>query len=168
MSREYKVAGYVKLAKLWERSRDEAIELNRAYYEEKKFNNPNMQLVDVYIDITGQKQIYKRPEMLRLIHDVKQGKIDCIAVQTKGYLAANTMEFCYLLLLLWDINPQVELVSEDIEYRLDTIANIDGQRKELKKMALIYMTLDPKAFETWKERVEDGIKKYVLQDGVDQ
>ena len=51
MSRIYKVAGYVKLAKLWERSRDEAITLNKAYYQEKRLDIPEMELVDVYIDI---------------------------------------------------------------------------------------------------------------------
>lgn len=169
MSRVYKVAGYVKLAKLWERSRDEVIALNRAYYEEKKFNIPEMELVDVYIDITGQKQICKRPEMLRLINDVQLGKIDCITVQTKGYIAANTLEFCFLLQMLWEINPDLEIVSEDNEeYRIDTIGNVDDQRNALKKMALHFMALDPNNYHDWKRKVYDGIHKYIYEDGGDQ
>ncbi len=168
MSRIYKVAGYVKLAKLWERSRDEAITLNKAYYQEKKLDIPEMELVDVYIDITGQKKICKRPEMLRLVNDVQLGKIDCIAVQTKGYIAANTLEFCFLLQMLWELNPLVELVTEDLEYRINTINNVDGQREALKKMANHFVALDPPVYHEWKRNVFEGIRKYVCEDGADQ
>lgn len=168
MSRIYKVAGYVKLAKLWERSRNDAITLNRAYYQEKKLDIPEMELVDVYIDITGQKQICKRPEMLRLINDVQLGRIDCIAVQTKGYIAANTLEFCFLLQMLWEMNPQVEIVTEDLEYRINTINNVEEQREALKKMAYHFVALDPSNYHEWKRKVYDGIHKYVYEDGADQ
>lgn len=35
MDRRYKVGGYVKLAKLWERSKDAAVAYHSAYYAEK-------------------------------------------------------------------------------------------------------------------------------------
>lgn len=91
-----KVAGYVKLAKLWERSRDEAIAFHSSYYANKYSDSSQFQLVGTYIDITGKKEIRQRPEMLRLIRDCSLGKVECIDALTSGYLAANAKEFSYL------------------------------------------------------------------------
>ena len=62
MDRKYKVGGYVKLAKLWERSKDAAVAYHSSYYAEKFRDDADKRLVGVYIDITGNKEIYKRPE----------------------------------------------------------------------------------------------------------
>lgn len=97
MAQYLRVAAYVKLAKLWERRRESAIAYHWQYYREKFADDPNLKLVDLYIDITGRKEIAHRPEMLRLLRDCTLGKIDCIATQTQAYLAANTQEFCYLI-----------------------------------------------------------------------
>ena len=37
--------------------------------------NSDKKLVGVYIDITGNKEIYKRPEMVHLLKDCKNGSI---------------------------------------------------------------------------------------------
>ena len=52
---KYKVAGYVKLAKLWEKNKDKAILYHEEYYLNKFFDSNNFELIDVYIDITGKK-----------------------------------------------------------------------------------------------------------------
>ena len=64
------VAGYVKLAKLWEKNRDKAVEYHHKYYKDKYADDDSVELYDVYIDITGQKNIRKRPEMIRLLKDM--------------------------------------------------------------------------------------------------
>ena len=69
MNQMFRVAGYVKLAKLWERSADKAMIYHRAYYQEKYEASECFVLKDVYVDITGQKEISRRPEMLRLLRD---------------------------------------------------------------------------------------------------
>ena len=56
-----------------------------------------MELVHVYIDITGNKNIWKRPGMLQLIKDCQSKKVNCIATQTKAYLAANTEDFFFII-----------------------------------------------------------------------
>ena len=112
MKKRYSVAGYVKLAKLWEKNKKQALEYHREYYSEKYLKIENYMLYDVYVDITGQKQIYKRPEMLRLLKDCAEGKVNCIASQTKAYLAANGQEFCYFLKLVWELNPEMEVITE--------------------------------------------------------
>lgn len=76
-------------------------------------------LKDVYVDITGQKEISRRPEMLRLLRECLGGEVDCIAAQTKGYLAANTKEFCYLIRLLFDSNHRIDIITEDNMYHID-------------------------------------------------
>ena len=65
MDRKYKVGGYVKLAKLWERAKDAAVAYHSSYYAEKFKTDSDKKLVGVYIDITGNKEIYKRPEGCR-------------------------------------------------------------------------------------------------------
>ena len=61
MEKKYKVAGSVKLAKLWERKKDDSISLHNEYYIEKYKVDPNMELQSVYIDITGNIPVYIAP-----------------------------------------------------------------------------------------------------------
>lgn len=154
----YSVAAYVKLAKLWEKNKEQAMEYHKTYYAEKYLNAENYKLYDVYVDITGQKQIYKRPQMLRLLNDCAEGKVNCIASQTKAYLAANGREFCYFLKLAWELNPELEVVTEDDNYHMDTIENREHQKQALKKMSDDFIRLDIKSYEDWKKKVLDGME----------
>ena len=99
MDRKYKVGGYVKLAKLWERSKDAAVAYHSSYYAEKFRDDADKRLVGVYIDITGNKEIYKRPEMVHLLKDCKNGSVNLIFSQTRAYLAANTCDFSSLTVI---------------------------------------------------------------------
>ena len=45
MERKYKVGGYVKLAKLWERSKDAAVAYHSSYYAEKFRDDADKRLV---------------------------------------------------------------------------------------------------------------------------
>ena len=111
MDRKYKVGGYVKLAKLWERSKDSAVAYHSSYYAEKFRDDADKRLVGVYIDITGNKEIYKRPEMVHLLKDCKKGAVNLIFSQTRAYLAANTCDFCFLLKYLFDLPMRVTLLQ---------------------------------------------------------
>ena len=53
MDRKYKVGGYVKLAKLWERSKDAAVAYHSSYYAEKFRDDADKRLVGVYVDVGG-------------------------------------------------------------------------------------------------------------------
>ena len=167
MSERYKVAGYVKLAKLWERSKDTAIPYHHQYYKMKFEDSPDFELVDVYIDITGRKEIRHRPEMLRLLHDCREGRINCIAVQTRAYLAANTVEFCSLLRYLFDMATPIQIITEDEQYNINTILNDDHQKEELYRMARRFTEINPDEYRKWLEGIFLGIDKYVLQECVD-
>lgn len=157
--KKYRIAGYVKLAKLWEKRREEAIPYHHRYYEEKFIDSTVFELADVYVDITGNKQIVKRAEMLRLLRDCMEGKVQCIATQTKGYLAADTREFCYLFNLLHGINGGVHIITEDVNYNIDTVKNEDRQTEALAKMAEDYVALNPSDYLRWKENIMTAITK---------
>ena len=157
--KKYNVAGYVKLAKLWERVSDKAVAYHRKYYEEKYKDDPQMELVDVYIDITGQKNIRNRKQMIRLISDCMSGKVNCIATQTRAYLAANNAEFFYLIHLLFGLEHPVEIVTEDTDYIFNTIANADRQKETLATTAADYVKLDPKGYEGWYSGILKALEK---------
>lgn len=152
-----RVAGYVKLAKLWERNADQAIDYHNKYYSEKFSNKSKYELVGVYIDITGKKEIYNRPEMLRLLRDCMKGKVDCIVSQTKGYLAANTKEFCYLIHFLFTLGSNIEIVTEDYSYNINTAINFDEQKAALSKMAEEYIALNPQDYLEWSSSIQNAI-----------
>ena len=112
MDRKHKLGGYVKLAKLWERSKDAVVAYHSSYYAEKFRDDADKRLVGVYIDITGNKEIYKRPEMVHLLKDCKNGVVNLVFSQTRAYLAANTCDFCFLLKYLFDLPMRMLQESE--------------------------------------------------------
>ena len=63
MDRKYKVGGYVKLAKQWERSKDAAVAYHSSYYAEKFRDDADKRLVGVYIDIAG-NNVPKKPRRI--------------------------------------------------------------------------------------------------------
>lgn len=152
-----RIAGYAKLAKLWEKNREQAIMYHTDYFTQKYSNNDSVELVGVYVDITGNREIKKRPEMIRLLSDCLDYKVDQIAIQTKGYIAANTREFCYLIKFLFDLDPPINLLSYDVDYHIDTLQNEDHQREELLRMANNYCKLNNSDFSRWKREVKEAI-----------
>lgn len=153
MGNYYRIGGYVKLAKLWDRSREAALALHKEYYRKKFSESEEMRLMDVYIDITGNKEIRKRPEMLRLIRDCKEGKVNCIATQTRAYLAANNEEFFYLIHLLFGMDPPIEIVTEDDDYIFNTIWNPDQQREVMKQTAGEYVQMNLEGYRNWEKAI---------------
>ena len=160
MSEKIRVGGYVKLAKLWEKRRDAALSYHRNYYSEKYRNSEIFELADVYVDITGNKHIVKRPEMVRLLSDCLKGRVECIAVQTRAYLAADTREFSYLFHFLRDAGEGIDIITEDKDYNINTILNRENQTEELERMARKLILLNPKDHGDWKKEIIDKIKSF--------
>lgn len=149
----YRVAGYAKLAKLWERDPDRARSFHREFFEKKYAKPGRFVLTGTYIDITGCKEIRRRPEMLRLLKKCTEGRIDIIDMQTKGYLAANTREFCYMIRYLFDMEHTVHLVTEDQDYNINTLSSEDNQRDLLHEMASGYCALNPDDYDIWLQEI---------------
>ena len=154
----YRVAGYAKLAKLWERDPDKARLFHREYFERKYAKDDSFILAGTYIDITGNKEIRRRPEMLKLLRDCREGMIDIIDMQTKGYLAANTREFCYMIRYLFDLEHTVHLITEDRDYNINTLVNEDNQRGLLFEMASEYCALNPGDYDMWLQEIIRAMK----------
>ena len=146
---QYRIGGYVKRAKLNLRNEKDIRAYHRGIFERRFGELEDCELVDVYIDITGSKEIVKRPEMLRLMRDCTEGKINLIFAETKGYLAANTKEFCYWLHFIFNLNDHVDIITDDDQFNINTIINPDHQREALIKMAEDYIYLNPPDHQKW-------------------
>ena len=164
MSEKYKAGGYVKLAKLWERSAQDAIQYHNDYYQSKFEGDEIIELAYVYIDITGQKEIRKRPEMIRLLSDCRKGKIDLIATHTKAYLAANNRELYYLLHMIFHMDHEIHIVTEDRNYHINTIENPEGQKEALKRMVSDYVRIYPEDYAKWKTQICEAMDKIDKDD----
>lgn len=128
-------------------------------YAEKFRDDADKKLVGVYIDITGNKEIYKRPEMVHLLKDCKNGSINLIFSQTRAYFAANTCDFCFLLKYLFDLPMRVDIVTDDDDQRIDTILDVDNQRQSLKDLAEKYTSIRRKDYLEWRIRLEHEMTK---------
>lgn len=157
IEKKYRVGGYVKRAKLNLRNADDIRRFHRQSFEDRFSSFMNCELEDVYIDITGYKETKKRPEMLRLMRDCADGKINLIVAETKAYLAANTREFCYWLHFIFHLDKRVEIVTDDEQFNINTIVNDDHQREALEKMADDYVYLNPPDHQKWLSGVVTAI-----------
>ena len=152
-----KIGGYVKRAKLNLRNEKDIRAFHRGIFEKRFGGLEDCELVDVYIDITGSKEICKRPEMLRLMRDCADGKVNLVFAETKGYLAANTKEFCYWLHFIFNLDSRVEIITDDEHFNINTILNEDHQREALIKMAEDYIYLNPPDHQKWLSGVVTAI-----------
>ena len=152
-----KIGGYVKRAKLNLRNEKDIRAFHRGIFEKRFGGLEDCELVDVYIDITGSKEICKRPEMLRLMRDCADGKVNLVFAETKGYLAANTKEFCYWLHFIFNLDSRVEIITDDEQFNINTILNEDHQRESLIKMSEDYIYLNPPDHQKWLSGVVTAI-----------
>lgn len=159
MSKIYRVGGYVKRAKLNLRNGAEVKAFHHETMEERFSGFADCVFVDTYIDITGYKETSRRPEMLRLMRDCAEGEINLVFAETKGYLAANTREFCYWLHFIFNLDQRVDLVTDDDQFNINTIINEDGQREALEKMAEDYIYLNPPDYQKWLSGVITAIAR---------
>lgn len=160
----YRIGGYVKRAKLNLRNGNDVKAFHRGMYESRFGGFDDGVLVDVYIDITGYKETSKRPEMLRLMRDCADGKVNLIFSETKGYLAANTREFCYWLHFIFNLENRVDIITDDDQFNINTILNEDHQREALINMAEDYIYLNPPDHQRWLSGVVSAIAN-LREDG---
>lgn len=154
MEKKYKIGGYVKRAKLNLRNEKDIRAFHRGIFESRYGELEDGELVDVYIDITGCKETCKRPEMLRLMRDCADGRVNLIVAETKAYLAANVKELCYWLHFIFNLNTRIDVITYD---DINTIANEDNQRNVLMKMAEDYIYLNPPDHQKWLSGVVSAI-----------
>ena len=154
-----RAAGYVKLAKLWEKSKDKVIEVTSRYFVERYANDENISVQGIYIDITGNKNIYRRPEMVHLLRNCSMGQIDVICVQTRAYLAANTEELFFLLNYLFELEYRVDIKTDDNDRRIDTLLDSENQRTLQRNTAVQYVNIKKDEYKTWLGKLEKAMDK---------
>lgn len=157
MEKKYKIGGYVKRAKLNLRNEKAIRDFHKGIFDKRFGSQPDCELVNVYIDITGNKEISKRPEMLRLMRDCADGTVNLIFSETKGYLAANTREFCYWLHFIFNLGSRIDIITDDERFNINTVLNEDQQREALIKMAEDYIYLNPPDHQKWLSGVVTAI-----------
>lgn len=153
----YKVGAYVKLAKLWEKNRNSAVKLHNEYYKTKYGSDSQMDLYGVYIDITGHKEIWKRPQMIQLMMECRTGHVNCIASQTKAYLAANTEDLFFLIHFLFNLPHRIDIVTEDPQFNINTIKNAESQRENLSAAAAKYAKVESARYVSWLNEISAAI-----------
>ena len=105
----------------------------------------------MYTSIPQQLRILKGVFQILLLPETRE--TDIIDMQTKGYLAANTREFCYMIRYLFDMEHTVHLVTEDQDYNINTLSNEDNQRDLLHEMASGYCALNPDDYDIWLQEI---------------
>lgn len=154
-----RVVGYVKLAKLWEKRRSQALTYHNRYYREKYNESDDFELIGVFVDITGQKSITKRTEMIKVIAMAMRGEIDVVSVQTSAYIAANMEELCFWLYLILTLEHRVDVITDDEKLKMDTFHNSDNERKELIEMSENYIQMSGDRFKIWKIKIQEAIEE---------
>ena len=147
------------MAKLWEKSKEKVIEVNSQYFIERYADDKKISIQGIYIDITGNKNIYKRQEMVRLLLDCSIGQIDVICAQTRAYLAANTEELFFLLYFIFGLDYRIDVKTDDTDRRIDTILDSGGQRSILYNTALQYVEVRKTEYEQWLSRLKKAMGK---------
>ena len=92
------------------------------------------------------------------------GKVNLIFAETKGYLTANTREFCYWLHFIFNLEERVDIITDDDQFNINTILNADKQREALIKMAEDYIYLNPPDHQKWLNGVVSAITN-LREDG---
>ena len=91
------------------------------------------------------------------MRDCAEGKVNLIFAETKGYLAANTREFCYWLHFIFNLGDRVDIITDDDQFNINTIMNEERQREALIKMAEDYIYLNPPDHQKWLSGVVSAI-----------
>lgn len=93
----------------------ESLEAQKAHYENYISSISNWEFAGLYYDegITGTKK-EKRPELLRIITDCEDGKIDFIITKSISRFARNTADCLELVRKLLDLNIHILFEKENI------------------------------------------------------
>ncbi len=93
----------------------ESLKAQREHYENYIKTNPEWEFAGLYFDegISGTKK-EKRPELLRMIRDSENGRIDFIITKSISRFARNTMDCLELVRKLIDIDVYVYFEKENL------------------------------------------------------
>lgn len=73
------------------------------------------QLIDIYLDFESGLSANDRPELQRLLEDVRNGKIDTILTKSVSRLGRNTVDILNIIRSLRDMNARIIFELEEID-----------------------------------------------------
>lgn len=167
MDRKYKVGGYVKLAKLWERSKDAAVAYHSSYYAEKFRDDADKRLVGVYIDITeeqsrAQELSVREISLIRELAQIrKEHKRELEYEKFDGYELPPRTQFSMLN------KPAVSIKYGVMKFNMACIRLFEGIKYVLpilhpnkKRLALIMCPEEDSASVEWaRQKGENWVNK---------
>ncbi len=109
-----RVAAYARVSTSSDEQLD-SLENQKSYFENYINAHPDWELADIYFDsgITGTK-LEVRPQLLRLIKDCEDGKIDYIIVKSISRFARNTTDCLEIVRKLQGLNIPIYFEKENI------------------------------------------------------
>lgn len=121
LDKEWNTAIYARLSSENNGLEDDRSLMNQVdYVKQYLMERPNLKLIDIYMDNGHTGTNFERPEFLRLMEDIKEGKIDCIVVKDLSRFGRNYLEagyyiekiFPFLNVRFIAINDQLDSMDE--------------------------------------------------------
>ena len=137
----YKAGIYARLSVYdLARDRSDTMENQIALLENFVEHQPDLTLTDLYIDNGRTGTTFNRPEFLRLMDDVKSGRITCIIVKDLSRFGRNYLETGYYLQKVF---PQYNLRFIAVNDQYDSLtADPDSMAISMKNIINDYYSKD--------------------------
>ena len=103
--------------------------------------------------------------MIQLLMECRAGHVNCIATQTKAYLAANTEDLFFLIHYLFHLQHRIDIVTEDPQYNINTIANEESQRESLTAAAAKYAKVESSRYVAWLNEISAAMEMMEALNG---
>ena len=146
-----RVAAYCRVSTL-EDAQAGSFELQIQHFQQMISDNPEWEDVGIYAD-EGKSgtNMKNRPELLRMIEDCKQGKIDLILTKSVSRFARNTMDCLRVVRELKALSPPVGVYFEDAnlntvdsknEFTLGVMSLVAQGESEAKSAAITWSVVE--------------------------
>ena len=135
--KNFRVAAYIRLSAEDRRVKGDSIATQQAIISSFVSKNPDLELVEFYIDNGLSGQSFERPEFKRMIADIENGKINCCTVKDLSRLGRNAIDAGFYIEKYFP-SKDVRFIAIDDEY--------DSNRSDLGGVALSLKNVMNEAF----------------------
>ncbi|MBP3345185.1 MAG: recombinase family protein [Clostridia bacterium] len=127
---EWNVALYLRLSRVDDDEKDESesIASQKAMLSKFAMSNPDFNIVDFYIDDGFSGTNFDRPNFQRMWQDIRNGKVNCVAVKDLSRFGRNTIETDNYLEVIF---PTLKIRFISLLEELDTFLNPELSNQKL-------------------------------------
>lgn len=108
-----------------------------------------------YIDICGRTEITMCPQMLRLLRDCRNGKIDLVFAESITYVAPRMIDVIFWLYYLLHLNHKVEII---VDLALNTERSSDHRQRTIEATESIVQK-DYEKYAKWEAELLNAMNK---------